>query len=152
FVYRNVLFLCLSSEDPPGSASGRLSPDQVEWVKKTVTANAGVRWTVVLVHKPVWADQNLQKNGWAGIEAALGDRPYTVFAGHVHRYQKFVRNGHNYYQLATTGGDSKMRGVEYGEFDHLVWVTMKKEGPILANVLLDGVVPEDLRSLENGEE
>src|SRR5207237_5175905 len=54
--------------------------------------------------------------------------------------------------LATTGGASKLRGPEYGEFDHLVWVTMKKDGPILANVLLDGILPEDLRSVETAEQ
>ena len=50
----------------------------------------------------------------------------------------------NLYQLATTGGGSKLRGLRYGEFDHLAWVTMKKDGPVIANVLLDGVYPEDL--------
>ena len=50
----------------------------------------------------------------------------------------------NYYQLATTGGGSRLRGVRYGEFDHIVWVTMKKDGPVLANVMLDGVLPENL--------
>jgi len=50
----------------------------------------------------------------------------------------------NYYQLATTGGGSRLRGVRYGEFDHIVWVTMKKSGPVLANIMLDGVLPENL--------
>jgi hypothetical protein len=79
------------------------------------------------------------------VEEALKDRPYTVFCGHVHRYQKFVRQGRNYYQLATTGGGSRMRGVSYGEFDHIVWVTMKKDGPVLANVMLDSILPDDLK-------
>jgi hypothetical protein len=29
---------------------------------------------------------------------------------------------------------------------------MKKDGPVLANVLLDGILPEDLRTIETGEE
>ena len=37
-----------------------------------------------------------------------------------------------------------MRGVEYGEFDHVTWITMKKDGPVLANLLLDGILKEDL--------
>jgi hypothetical protein len=45
-----------------------------------------------------------------------------------------------------------MRGLGYGEFDHVVWVTMKKDGPVLANVLLDGVLPDDLRVPESSEE
>ena len=62
----------------------------------------------------------------------------------MHRFQKFVRNGQCYYQLATTGGASRMRGMRYGEVDHIVWVTMKKDGPLLANILLDGVYAEDM--------
>ena len=28
-------------------------------------------------------------------------------------------------------GGSKLRGAPLGEFDHLVWVTMKRDGPVL---------------------
>jgi hypothetical protein len=144
FVYRNVLFLCLNTDDPPGSGAGHIGKEQVAWVKKVLSDNSGVRWTIVALHKPIWTAGSLQKRGWQPIERALARRPYTVFCGHVHRYQKFVRQGRNHYQLATTGGGSKMRGVEYREFDHIVWVTMKKDGPVLANILLDSVLPEDL--------
>src|SRR5262249_37687270 len=119
--------------------------EQIACVQKALEENRAVRWTVVALHKPVWTHRDLDTNGWLDVEKLLADRPYTVFAGHVHRYEKFVRQGRNYYQLATTGGGSKMRGPRYGEFDHVVWVTMKKDGPVLANVLLDGVLPEDLR-------
>ena len=37
-----------------------------------------------------------------------------------------------------------MRGVEYGEFDHFVWVTMTEDAPVIANVLLDGILPKDI--------
>jgi hypothetical protein len=153
FVYRNVLFLCLNSDDPPrsGGSTGNLGNEQLAWAKKTLADNAGVRWTFVIVHKPMWKGPDLKKNGWAAIEKALADRPYTVFCGHVHSYQKFVRQGQNYYQLATSGGGSKMRGIGYGEFDHVVWVTMKKDGPLLANILLDSVLPDDLQVPESTE-
>lgn len=144
FVYRNVLFLILNSDDPP-KGPGSLGEEQLEFVKKTLEQNAEVRWTIVAIHRPLWTQTNLDKNGWLEVEKALGNRPCTVFAGHIHRYQKFVRNGHNYYQLATTGGGSKVRGLTYGEFDHVAWVTMKKSGPVLANIMLDGIYPEDLK-------
>lgn len=150
FVYKNVLFLALCSEDPPGSSS--ISPEQRAYIKKALEDNKGVRWTIVALHKPIWAAADLTKNGWLEVEKLLGDRPYTVFAGHVHRYQKFVRNGRNYYQLATTGGGSRLRGVPYGEFDHIVWVTMKKDGPVFANIMLDGVLQENLRPFSSDEE
>jgi len=151
FVYRNVLFLLLCSEDPPGKDNGRIADEQAAYVKRTLAENAGVRWTLVFLHKPLWIEAKVEETGWLKVEELLNGRPYTVVAGHVHRYERSIRNGQRYYQLATTGGSSKMRGTRYGEFDHIVWVTMKEGGPVLANILLDGVLPEDLRRVETGE-
>lgn len=145
FVYKNVLFLMLNSEDPPGKSGGNISPEQHQFIRKALEANRQCYWTLVFLHKPMWHYGDPSSNGWLEVEKLLGDRPYTVFAGHLHNYRKFVRNGRNFYQLATTGGISKMRGVEYGEFDHVVWVTMKKDGPVLANILLDSILTEDLQ-------
>ncbi|MBI3822521.1 MAG: metallophosphoesterase [Planctomycetes bacterium] len=150
FVYRNVLFLMLNSDDPPGDP-GAVGKEQLAWVQQTLNDNATVRWTIVAVHRPLWTNSNGAKNGWAGVEKALAGRSYTVFSGHVHRYEKFVRQGMNYYQFATTGGVSKVRGVEYGEFDHLVWVTMKKDGPVIANIMVDAVHTENLKPITTGE-
>jgi 3',5'-cyclic AMP phosphodiesterase CpdA len=144
FLYRGVLFLILNSDDPPGSV-GNISKEQVDWARQTLQDNRQARWTIVIVHRPIWSYATIDKNGWLDVERALGDRPYTVFCGHVHRYQKYVRNGRNYYQLATTGGGSLLRGPEQGEFDQIAWITMKKDGPILANLLVDAIMAEDLR-------
>jgi hypothetical protein len=144
FIYKNVLFLILCTDDPHGKL-GQFSEEQLAYVKKTLEANRCVRWTIVSLHRPLWTEENLEKSGWLKVEEMLADRPYTVFCGHIHTYRKFVRQGMNYYQLATTGGASRMRGIRYGEFDHFTWVTMKKDGPVLANVMLDGVYPEDMK-------
>jgi hypothetical protein len=118
-------------------------------LRQTLRQNADVRWTFVFFHKPVWREAmgDPVAQGWTAIEDALaaGDRHYTVFVGHEHNYAKFVRHGRDYFMLATTGGGSKMRGVEYGEFDHVAWVTMKDGRPVVANILLDGVQPNDVR-------
>jgi hypothetical protein len=150
FVYRNVLFLMLNSDDPPGDP-GAVGKEQLAYVQKTLKDNAEVRWTIVAVHRPLWTASNGSKNGWGEVEKLLKGRSYTVFSGHVHRYEKFVRQGMNYYQFATTGGVSSMRGVEFGEFDHLVWVTLKKDGPVLANLLIDSVYPENLQKIKTDE-
>jgi hypothetical protein len=152
FVYRDVLFLCLNSEDPPGKGYSNISADQIAWMKKALEDNKSVKWTLVFLHKPIWIYPTANKMGWGEVEKLLKGRSYTVFAGHVHKYQKFVRQGMNYYMLATTGGGSKLRGLEYGEFDHLVWVTMKKDGPVIANLLMDGILREDLRSISGDDE
>jgi hypothetical protein len=151
FIYRNVLFLMLCSEDPPTEKGAHFSADQLAYVKSALDEAKGVRWTLVFLHKPVWNMPEIDKTGWLEVEKLLTDRPYTVFAGHIHRYQKVTRNGRQYYQLATTGGASKTRGIGYGEFDHIVWATMKRDGPVLANVLLDGILTEDLRHPETAE-
>src|SRR5260370_24423991 len=64
FNYRNVLFLVLSSEDNPGKEGkeGFMAPEQIEFVRKTLPDNPAVRWTIVSVHRPLWAQENLAKN------------------------------------------------------------------------------------------
>jgi hypothetical protein len=130
---------------------GTIDKEQQEWIEKTVAANKDAKWTFVFLHKPIWTAKDLDKNGWAAVEKTLAGRKYTVFCGHEHAYVRFERNGAEYFQLATTGGGSKLRGVEYGEFDHIAWITMKKDKPLIANVLLDGVLPSDLKVPESEE-
>ena len=122
---------------------------QQAWFAEVLKRNADARWTFVFMHKPAWifADADHEQTGWNGIERALGDRKYTVFAGHVHNYARFVRNGRDHIMLATTGGASKLRGKADGEFDQIVWVTMKDSEPVIANLLLDGIEDKAVRNL-----
>lgn len=153
FLYKDVLFLAVNSDDPyEDKEGGKVSKEQVDYFAKVLAENPGVRWIIVCLHKPLWTHRDLETNGWLDMERVLAGRNYTVFAGHIHKYQKFVRQGMNYYQLATTGGASKVRGLRYGEFDHITWVTMGKHGPVLANVMLDGIYPEDLKRAVSDEE
>mgnify|MGYP002853149501 CR=1 FL=1 len=149
FVYHDCLFLVLNSEDPPKDGPFHFSQAQRDWAVDVLKANSKVRWTFVITHKPTWTypETNLAKQGWSQIEDALKGRRYTVFAGHKHAYARYVRRGNEYYMLATTGGSSVLSGVADGRFDHFVWVTMTKDGPVLANLLLDGVQPKTIRTL-----
>ena len=140
FKYKNTLFIVMNSQDyeaddpkdpPKTGVALRVGKQQREYVEKALKDNKDVKWTFVFIHHPIWAGKANATNGWADTEKLLEDRKYTVFCGHVHRYQKYVRNGMNYYQLSTTGGSSALRGVEYGEFDQIGWVTMTKDGPVL---------------------
>jgi serine/threonine-protein phosphatase CPPED1 len=152
FTYRGALFLCLCSENPQSDGMGTIDKEQQEWVSRTLDANKDVKWTFVFMHKPLWTAKDLDKNGWAAVEKALAGRKHNVFVGHVHRYQVFERNGTQYYQLATTGGGSRLRGPQYGEFDQVMLITMKPNGPpVLVNVDLAGVLPPDLKLPESEE-
>lgn len=142
FIYRNVLFLCLNSEDPPRAHEfSNFGDVQLEYFKDVLEDNADVRWTFVFLHKPMW-DYGDTTN-WAKMERLLSGRAYTVFAGHEHEYAKAVRNGQNYYRLATTGGGSGLTGLEDGSFDHIMWVTMTDQGPKVVNLMLDGIFDDD---------
>lgn len=154
FVYHDVLFLILNTEDPPKSKGGaNLSKQQLAWAEKVLADNKDVRWTIVSLHKPMWNSGAYKpgENGWLEMEKLLKGRKYSVFAGHYHTYRKYVRQGMNYYQLATTGGGSRMRGPHHSEMDHIVWVTMTQKGPRLCNLMLDGIYTEDLKLPESTE-
>jgi hypothetical protein len=144
FVYRDVLFLCLNSQEP---AMHHLSATQAQWVRETLAAHPEVRWTLAFLHTPLW--EYPAERGWPEIEAALQGRPHTVFAGHYHSYLKSERQDARYYILATTGGGSALRGPAYGEFDQVAWVTMTADGPIVANLMLDGIRADDIRTTES---
>ena len=141
-----MLFLLLNTEEAGGkAASGKFNAEQIAHFKKVLAENKEVRWTLVFMHRPIWHTKDLAKTGWPQIEEALQGRKFTVFAGHEHKYQRETRNGARYYTLATTGGVSKLRGIPFGEFDHIMWVTMKADGPVLANIMTEGIYPEDVK-------
>jgi hypothetical protein len=95
-----------------------------------------VRWTFLFVHRPVWqASESDEK--FMQIEAALQARPYTVFAGHAHTYEYQKRHGMGYIRLSTTGGVWVLDPP--GNYDHIAWITMTDEGPVVANITLDGI-------------
>lgn len=144
--YQDVLFLAINTEGVPNSKPYRIDEAQQQWAAGVLDKHKDVRWTFVFLHKPVWKYGSDMENGWGAIEKALGDRGYTVFAGHEHKYERTVRNNRDYIMLATTGGSSKLRGKEFGEFDQITWVTMKDTGPVIANVLLDGIEGKQLRN------
>lgn len=133
FVHRNVLFLCLNAEDGKASTIGQ---KQVDYVRKTLADHAEVDWTLIFLHKPLW---DYGEAGFLQIEEMIQDRPYTFFAGHHHRYIKEVRNDRNHYTLATTGGGSDLAGFEFGRMDHIAWITMTRQGPRVANLMLEGI-------------
>lgn len=172
FVFHDVLFLCANTEDP----HSHISPEQIAYFRDVLEKNPKPRWTFVFLHQPMWTypppddlvtsltlkgmtkeaarqqaiEQNLSDVGWTPFEKLLEGRHYTVFAGHTHRYYMHRRNGHDYIVLATTGGGSNTRGPAYGAFDQIAWVTLKKDKPEIANLLLDGIYARDLRNSDTG--
>ncbi len=150
FVYEDVLFLALNSElfssyANPGHAveGGEPQDAQMRFIERVLAKHRDARWTVVLLHQPFW-DTPGEHADWDRVEAWLGDRPYTVLAGHFHRYTHQIRHGREYITLGTTGGGSQLRGIDRGEFDHVMLMTIADAGPVIANLLLDGIHGADV--------
>jgi hypothetical protein len=139
FVYKNVLFVALFSND---GKEQNIGDEQAAYFEKVIAQHPDVRWTFVVLHHPLWAYP--QESNFDRVEAALAGRKYTVLAGHHHRYVHFDRNNTNYYILASTGGSSRLRGNAFGEFDHVAWFTMTDDGPVMANLRLDGILPHNV--------
>lgn len=136
FLYKGVLFLCLNSEDT-GTKSGGVSDEQIDYFAEVLQKYGSTAWTCVFIHKPIW---NKDATGWEKFSSLLDGRDHTVFAGHRHTYNKSVRDGINYYNLATTGAKSNLTGGPlHGRFDHIMSVTMTENGPRIANLMLDGI-------------
>ena len=151
FVYKDVLFLVLNSElfgmvsEPDTPVPGPWTQaDQLEFVEQALAEVPDPRWTIVIVHQPLWDSARGRRGDWPKVESMLAGRDHTVFAGHFHRYVKAVRQDNNYITLATTGGGSSLRGSQYGEFDHVALVSMITSGPRIANLMVDGIRDEDV--------
>lgn len=142
FVYKKVLFICLFTNE----GTQVLSDEQVEYFQRILDEHEDVRWTMVFMHHPLWRYPHM--SNFEQIEASLANRPYTVYAGHQHHYHHSQQHEANYYVLATTGGGSPLLGNSFGSFDHITWVTMTDDGPVMANLRLDGILPHDVANAE----
>ena len=125
------------ASDPAMKAmeGARFSDKQVKWALDVLARHRNARWTFVLMHKPAW---KLESAEFSKIEAALGDRGYTVIAGHNHYYAYEKRNGRDYLTMGTAGAVSHQHGP--GEMDHLAWVTVEGGEPTISLLKLNGIL------------
>lgn len=136
FTVGDDLFLVLDTEGQEGRA---LSPQQVGYFTRVLKEWQG-RWIYIFMHRPLWRDGS---GGYAEIEPLLKGRDYTLFSGHTHLYYMERRDGMEHYTVATTGGDSGLRGAKLGEVDHYLHVTARDGGPAIANLRLGAMLPND---------
>ena len=155
--FTRMYFLCLNTQGGPGSKPAMLEDEQIQWSlnelrKKSTSAMDNCFYApTALVDgggnfnlKNGKKELRITDTGWPILAKELIKRQHTVFAGHVHHYGKYLRNKTSFYTLGTTGGGSKLRGEVFGEFDHATWVTMTDKGPRMANLLIDGIMKDDV--------
>jgi predicted phosphodiesterase len=131
----------------PERMTGEISDRQSEYFEKAIRQNPNVRWTFVLMHKPVWRKEG--RGSLSRIEKALETRNFTVINGHLHEYSYTQKNNHDYIMLGTTGGGQKPESKN--AFDHLLWVTITNNGPAIANLKLAGILDKEGKIPLNGE-
>jgi 3',5'-cyclic AMP phosphodiesterase CpdA len=119
---------------PARETDVHIGAEQGDFVADVLARHRDVRWTFVFFHKPAWIGADPQ---WPRIEALLADRPYTVFAGHLHYFSHITRGGHDYVEMATTGAIAHRDGP--GTLDHTMFVTLGPSGPDYANIRLNGL-------------
>ena len=172
FVYENVLFLMMDSEDyeerrmmeiysarakalqiirgeiegkyeeseyynMPERRIGGMSEDQYLYYKNVLDKYPNVKWTFLLMHKPLWMRED--DKGLGKLETLLQDRPYTVINGHFHSFSHRKRHGRDYTILGTTGGSQHANDPM--SFDHITMVRMADE-PVLTHIKMDGILDE----------
>jgi 3',5'-cyclic AMP phosphodiesterase CpdA len=170
FLYRDVLFLMMDSEDfeekrmmeifyardtalrmirgeiegiyeegtyynMPERTIGAMGTEQLEYFKGVLEANPDVKWTFVLMHKPLWMREG--DKGLGQMESLLADRPYTVINGHFHSLSHRKRLNRDYIILGTTGG-SQQAGDSLS-MDHITLVRMLEE-PEITHLKMDGIL------------
>lgn len=168
FVYKDVLFLVLDTEDYTDERMQEIylaraaalkieDPEEYEQTEynrmpETVTGEIGSSqseyFREIIADNPHvrWTMLFMHKPVWqredeqdfAAIESALSGRPYTVFNGHFHTYSHTLKSGQDYIMLGTTGGEQTPDSDM--SFDHVTLVTMNGDGPSIAHLRLDGVL------------
>ncbi|MHC4990508.1 MAG: metallophosphoesterase family protein [Planctomycetota bacterium] len=160
FVYRDVLFLVLNTEDPPNPVPedirefmevvdeafrtpANISDRQIAYAREALAQNPDVRWTLVFLHQPCW---EMPGDGFLEVEEMLQDRDYTFFAGHMHYYKHEKRHGRDYVTMGPAGASFHKDGP--GNVDHILWVSMTDDGPRIAKVTLEGIYDREGRDLQ----
>ena len=112
-----------------------ISDKQLAFVRDTLARHPNPAWTFVVLHKPAW---KMASPAFARIQAMLGERSYTVFAGHTHYFTHDLLDGHHLINMGTTGGIRQQDGP--GTMDHTMLVTLERDGPSFANTRLSGLM------------
>jgi len=151
FLYRGCHFLALNTEELRQGGRGSFGEEQVRWAIAELERVKGARHTFIFMHKPTWQDRPEQHNReeWQQIEATLGDRKYTVFAGHRHNLAVQWRDNRRYFVLSATGAGLRPSEVkELGAFHHYTYVSVDGDSAHVAFVEPGSVWPPDVAGEE----
>lgn len=182
FLYKNVLFLILDSEDFTDEKmtdiydaranaialnkegltdsskkseyyrmeerlTGEISAIQTNYFLDVLSRYPDVRWTFLLMHKPVWMREG--DGGLTGLEKELETRPYSVLNGHFHSFSHRKKSGQDYTMLGTTSGGQD--AMDPNAFDHISLIHVGDDAPSVAHLRLEGILDKTGKVPLNGD-
>lgn len=124
FEYQGCHFLALNTQEHWADNAASMGEEQIRFALDALAHHDSARHTFVFMHVPLWVENSPE---WARIEAALGDRPHTVLAGHYHRLRYEERNDRPYIVLNATKGrevDVPNELPELGAFPHYAKISV----------------------------
>ncbi|MCF6284128.1 MAG: hypothetical protein L3K26_02925, partial [Candidatus Hydrogenedentes bacterium] len=124
FDYKDCHFLIFNTEEERIDGRGPAWQKMMAWTRADLATSSDARHTFIFFHKPMWDDPRFVDD-WAQIEAALGDREFTVVAGHEHYHSTLFKNGNAYVIQSATGGGIRLSEVKaWGGFQSFGHVTV----------------------------
>ncbi|CAH1230373.1 hypothetical protein PAECIP111891_06659 [Paenibacillus allorhizoplanae] len=128
----------LSPEELQGFGKIKLSlgEEQLAYFRCVLANNADVKWTFVNMHKPGWKSESEE---YQELIQMLGNRSYTIFAGHLHAMEYTQKGNAEFIQLGRTGGLAHGDGTNPSDENVVLWVTMRGGMPTYRVIHLDGV-------------
>ena len=129
-------------------SGAKISDAQFDFFNKVLADHNDVRWTFVIMHKPVWKQTQPPAN-WVKLENILKKRQHTVVAGHEHINSYYRRNNSDYIVIATSGAGGVPKTLP-GVYHHIFWVTVSGKEPSIANIKADGILDKaDIRPMSD---
>lgn len=126
----------------------QMSQEQLDWLSKSLVEMQGLEQVLVFLHHPRWLP-NYKESNWPEVHKRLAGagNVSAVFAGHIHRLNYAgVKDGIEYFALATTGGGMPGHMPALGYVHHLNVVSVRKEGISVTILPVGSVIDPKLYS------
>jgi predicted phosphodiesterase len=142
FSYGACRFILINTEEERGTGQAGLGDDQMAFVKREIE-QAQDQPVFLIMHQPMWIVESGLGEQWKIIEAWLGNRTFTVIAGHMHVLAAKRDRNHLFLIQGPTGGEMRMeRNPALGFFHHFTWMTVESGIPSVAFIEPGRIYPE----------
>jgi hypothetical protein len=135
-----ALFLVLNVYDLENKG---FSKNQISYFETTLENHSLNEPVFVVLHDPFWNLTRLE--GYNEVKTMLSQRNVIWFCGHEHRYLYRELNGHPHYMLGGFASGSYLESdPSLGVFHNLLHVSVDETKVRIANMELEGLLPQDI--------